>query len=55
MVRHAFERPDDLIKRCILAEQSGLHGCDADLFIWPTEVGESTYLREIARVVDQFD
>ena len=39
-----------------LAEQSDLHGIiDADLFTWPTEVGESTYLREIARVAEQFD
>ena len=28
---------------------------DADLFTWPTEVGESRYLCEIARVVEQFD
>ena len=56
MVRHAAERPDDLLKGRILAEQSDLHGIiDADLFTWPTEVGESTYLREIARVVEQFD
>ena len=54
--RHASERPDDLLKGRILAEQSDLHGIiDADLFTWPTEVGESTYLREIARVVEQFD
>ena len=54
--RHAAERPDALLKGRILAEQSDLHGViDADLFTWPTEVGESTYLREIARVVEQFD
>ena len=54
--RHASERPDDLLKGRILAEQSDLYGIiDADLFTWPTEVGESTYLREIARVVEQFD
>ena len=35
VVRHAFERPADLFKERILAEQSGLHGGDADLFIWP--------------------
>ena len=47
--RHASERPDALLKGSILAEQSDLHGViDADLFTWPTEVGESTYLREIA-------
>ena len=28
---------------------------DADLFTWPTEVDESRYLCEIARVVEQFD
>ena len=54
--RHAAERPNALLKGQILAEQSDLHGIiDADLFTWPTEVGESTYLREIARVVEQFD
>ena len=52
----AAERPDALLKGSILAEQSDLHGViDADLFTWPTEVGESAYLREIARVVEQFD
>ena len=54
--RHASERPDDLLKGRILAEESELHGIiDADLFTWPTEVSESTYLREIAQVVEQFD
>ena len=54
--RHATERPDDLLKGRILAEQSDLHGIiDADLFTWPTEVGDGAYLREIARVVEQFD
>ena len=54
--RHASERPDALLKGQILAEQSNLHGViDADLFTWPTEVGETTYLLEIARVVEQFD
>ena len=54
--RHAAERPDALLKGRILAEESDLHGIiDADLFTWPTEVGESAYLREIARVVAQFD
>ena len=54
--RHASERPDALLKGHILAEQSDLHGIiDADLFTWPTEVGERAYLREIARVVEQFD
>ena len=53
---HASHRPDDLLKGQILAEQSDLHGIiDADLFTWPTEVGEPAYLREIARVVEQFD
>ena len=56
VARHASERPDALLKGQILAEQSDLHGIiDADLFTWPTEVGESTYLREIARVVEQLD
>ena len=56
VARHASERPDALLKGHILAEQSDLHGViDADLSTWPTEVGESTYLREIARVVEQFD
>ena len=56
VVRHAAERPDDLLKGRILAEQSDLHGViDADLFTWPTEVGENAYLCEIARVVEQFD
>ncbi len=56
VARHASERPDALLKGRILAEQSDLHGViDADLFTWPTEVGESGYLREIARVVEQFD
>ena len=56
VVRHAAEKPDALLKGRILAEESDLHGIiDADLFTWPTEVGESAYLREIARVVEQFD
>ena len=54
--RHARQRPDDLLKGHILANASNLHGIiDADLFTWPTEVGESAYLRDIARVVEQFD
>ena len=56
VARHAADRPDALLKGRILAEQSDLHGIiDADLFTWPTEVGESAYLREIARVVERFD
>ena len=56
VARHAADRPDALLKGRILAEQSDLHGViDADLFTWPTEAGESAYLREIARVVEQFD
>ena len=56
VARYASERPDALLKGHILTEQSDLHGViDADLFTWPTEVGESTYLREIARVVEWFD
>ena len=56
VARHAAEKPDALLKGHILAEQSDLHGViDADLFTWPTEVGENTYLREIARGVEQFD
>ena len=56
VAKHATERPDDLLKGRILAEQSDLHGIiDADLFTWPTEVGASTYLREIARAVELFD
>ena len=56
VAHHASERPDALLKGHILAEQSDLHGViDADLFTWPTEVGESTYLREVARVAEQFD
>ena len=56
VTRHASERPDALLKGHILAEQSDLHGViDADLFTWPTEVGETTYLQELAHVVEQFD
>ena len=56
VAHYASERPDALLKGHILAEQSDLHGViDADLFTWPTEVGESAYLREIARVVEWFD
>ena len=56
VARLAAQRPDALLKGRILAEQSDLHGIiDADLFTWPTEVGESAYLREIARIVEQFD
>ena len=56
VAHYASERPDALLKGHILAEQSDLHGViDADLFTWPTEVGESSYLREIARVVEWFD
>jgi len=54
--RHAYERPDDLLKGRILAEQSDLHGIiDADLFTWPTEIGESAYLVETARQVERFN
>ena len=53
---HASQRPDALLKGHILAEQSDLHGIiDADLFTWPPEMNEAGYLREIARVVEQFD
>ena len=56
VAHYASERPEALLKGHILAEQSDLHGVvDADLFTWPTEVGESRYLCEIARVVEQFD
>ena len=56
VVRYSEERPDDLLKGRILAEQSDLHGIiDADLFTWPTEIGESAYLREIARQVERFN
>ena len=56
VTRYAAERPDALLKGRILAEQSDLHGViDADLFTWPTEIEENAYLREIARVVAQFD
>ena len=56
VAHHASQRPDDLLKGHILAEQSDLHGIiDADLFTWPTEVKDSAYLREIARVIEQFD
>ena len=56
VARHASERPDALLKGHVLAEQSDLHGViDADLFTWPTEVEETAYLREIARVAEQFD
>ncbi len=54
--RHASERPDDLLKGRILAEQSDLHGIiEADLFAWPTEVGQTAYLQDLARVTEQFD
>ena len=56
--RHAAERPDALLKGRILAQESDLHGIiDADLFTWPGEVETraSTYLQEIARVVQCFD
>ena len=56
VAHYASERPEALLKGHILAEQSDLHGVvDADLFTWPTEVEESRYLCEIARVVEQFD
>ena len=56
VAHYASERPEALLKGHILAEQSDLHGIiDADLFTWPTEVDESRYLCEIARVVEQFD
>ena len=56
VAHYASERPEALLKGHILAEQSDLHGVvDADLFTWPTEVDESIYLCEIARVVELFD
>lgn len=56
VTRYAADRPDDLLKGRVLAEQSDLHGViDADLFTWPTEVGADMYLREIAKTVGCFD
>ena len=56
VAHYAEVRPDALLKGRILAEESDLHGLvDADLFTWPTEVGEFAYLSELARVVEQFD
>ena len=53
---HATERPDALLKGQILAEHSNLHSIiEADLFAWPTEVGQTAYLQDIARVAEQFD
>ncbi len=53
---YANERPDELLKGHILAEQSALHGIiDADLFTWPTEVGQNTYLMQIANQVERFN
>ena len=56
VLSHASESPDALLKGQILAEESDLYGIiDADLFTWPTELGQNAYLREIARVVECFN
>ena len=55
VARRASESPDDLLKGHILAKNSNLYGViDADLFTWPTEVGQNQYLQIIARVVEWF-
>ena len=54
--READANPARLIDGSILHAQTGLKGViESDLFQWPGEIGQTQYVRAIARKVAQFD
>ena len=54
--READANPARLIDGSILHAQTGLKGViESDLFQWPSEIGQTQYVKEIARKVAQFD
>ena len=56
MARQAEINPAGLLNGTILNAYAGLKGViESDLFQWPDEVGQTEYVRAIARKVAQFD
>ena len=54
--RHARNSPASLLNGVFLRQETGIKGTtESDLFNWPIEVGETEYLRTIARQVARFD
>ena len=54
--RYADSQPADLLNGEILRQHTGLKGItESDLFTWPLETGEHSYLGVIARQVAKFD
>ena len=53
---HARNSPRELLVGAFLRQQTGITGItESDLFNWPAEVGQTEYLRTIARQVNKFD
>ena len=53
---HARSGPRELLAGVFLRQQTGIKGItESDLFNWPSEVGQTEYLRTIARQVYKFD
>ena len=53
---HARNSPGDLLNGVFLTQETGIKGItESDLFNWPIEVGQTEYLRTIARQVTRFD
>ena len=56
IAHYANTEPDNLLNGEILRQQTGLKGItESDLFAWPLEVGEYSYLGVIARQVEKFN
>ena len=56
VVRQADLNPAGLLDGAMLNAQAGLKGViESDLFQWPGEIGQTEYVRYIARKVAQFD
>ena len=56
VVRQADTNPDGLLNGSTLNSLAGLKGViESDLFQWPGEIGQTEYVRAIARKVAQFD
>ncbi len=56
VARFAHDEPAKLLNGEILRQRTGLKGItESDLFAWPLETGEHTYLGVIARQVTKFD
>ena len=54
--RHARNSPSDLLNGVYLRQRTGIKGItESDLFNWPLEVGQTEYVRTIARQVARFD